>query len=219
VAPTLAQVLNTLAHEIRTPLAVSRGYLKLLLEGGFPSADEQHAALERTREALGAIAVLCEEMGTVGARASAEMPALMGRIRVRQLVAALQAAISADAPVWRGSVDSDRALATDGTDEVVRAVAVLARMAFKDAGSAPRAVEMLMAHESSFTVLIGGEAAIAALPRDPEGADAVEVPVVRGGFGLSVIWAAFVLQHHRVRTWHHPGARGAVGLLFPLVNA
>jgi signal transduction histidine kinase len=218
VTPTLAQVLNTLAHEIRTPLAVSRGYLKLLLEGGLPSAADQRAAMEHTREALGVISTLCDEMGTIGSVANRGTPVLDGRLPVRALLASLQEAIAVDAPSWRGSLESDRSVATNGTGDLVRAVAALARMAFKDAASAPRVARVETGAEA-LTILIGGDPAVDALPGGPGSEEAVDVPVVRGGFGLSLMWAAFVLEQHRVRTWHHATGRGAVGLLFPLVNA
>jgi hypothetical protein len=218
VTPTLAQVLSTLAHEIRTPLAVSRGYLKLLLEGGLPSATDQRSAMERTREALGVISTLCDEMGTIGSVANTGTPGLAGRVSARALLVTLQQVMAGDAPDWHGSIESDRAVATNGTEDVVRAVAALARMAFKDAGGAARVARVHTAGES-VTLLIGGEPAVDALPRGPDGENAVDVPVVRGGFGLSLLWAAFVLEQHRVRAWHHATGRGAVGLLFPLVNA
>jgi hypothetical protein len=34
-----------------------------------------------------------------------------------------------------------------------------------------------------------------------------------------LIWAAFVLQQHRVHTWTHPDHRNSVGFRFPLVQA
>ena len=45
----MAQVLNTLAHEIRTPLAVSQGYLKLYVDGRLATPDDQRRALQQTR--------------------------------------------------------------------------------------------------------------------------------------------------------------------------
>ena len=41
--PNMAQVLNTLAHEIRTPLAVSQGYLKLYLDGRLTNVEDEGA--------------------------------------------------------------------------------------------------------------------------------------------------------------------------------
>src|SRR6188508_3363326 len=67
--PNLAQVLNTLAHEIRTPLAVSQGYLKLLIDGRLTNADDSRRAMEQTRQALGALATLCVDMGKVSSLA------------------------------------------------------------------------------------------------------------------------------------------------------
>src|SRR3954467_8835126 len=61
----LAQVLNTLAHEIRTPLAVSQGYLKLYLDGRLTNVDDTRKAFEQTRQALGTLATLCVDMGKV----------------------------------------------------------------------------------------------------------------------------------------------------------
>lgn len=218
MTPTLAQVLSTLAHEIRTPLAVSRGYLKLLLEGGLPSAADQRSAMERTGEALGVISRLCDEMGSIGSASGASPAALDGRVPAPALLASLQAALAAEAPDWRGTAAPDRAVATNGSEDIVRAVAALARMAFKDAAGAPR-VAWVDSAPASLTLRIGSQPAVDALPGAPDGDDAVEVPVVRGGFGLSLMWAAFILEQHRVRAWHHATGRGAVGLLFPLVNA
>src|SRR5687767_542979 len=67
----LAQVLNTIAHEIRTPLAVSQGYLKLYLDGRLTDADDQRRAFQQTRDALGTLATLCNDMTKVGALSEA----------------------------------------------------------------------------------------------------------------------------------------------------
>ncbi len=72
--PNLAQVLNTLAHEIRTPLAVSQGYLKLYLDGRFTNAEDTRKAFEQTRQALGTLATLCVDMGKVSALSESGAP-------------------------------------------------------------------------------------------------------------------------------------------------
>src|SRR5687767_15824773 len=83
----LAQVLNTVAHEIRTPLAVSQGYLKLYLDGRLTNADDQRRAFQQTREALGTLATLCNDMGKVSALAETAEPALTTRVSAREFVA------------------------------------------------------------------------------------------------------------------------------------
>jgi len=74
--PDLARILNVLAHEIRTPLAISQGYLKLMAEGRLTTATEQTAAIERTRDALGRIVALCSEMGRLAALTEVVAPSL-----------------------------------------------------------------------------------------------------------------------------------------------
>ena len=81
--PNLAQVLNTVAHEIRTPLAVSQGYLKLYLDGRLTNADDQRRAFQQTRQALGTLATLCNDMGKVSALAEAASPAFTERVSAR----------------------------------------------------------------------------------------------------------------------------------------
>ena len=90
--PNLAQVLNTLAHEIRTPLAVSQGYLKLYLDGRLTNADDQRRAFQQTREALGTLATLCTDMSKVSALSEVASPALTERVTARDFIAQVQKA-------------------------------------------------------------------------------------------------------------------------------
>ena len=80
MAPNLAQVLNTLAHEIRTPLAVSQGYLKLYLDGRLTDVDDTRKAFEQTRQALGMLSSLCTDMGKVSSVSESSSLGLPERI-------------------------------------------------------------------------------------------------------------------------------------------
>src|SRR5215213_1802689 len=91
--PNLAQVLNTLAHEIRTPLAVSQGYLKLYLDGRFTNAEDTRKAFEQTRQALGTLATLCVDMGQVSALSERESPSgVPEHLSVADFIKSLRAA-------------------------------------------------------------------------------------------------------------------------------
>lgn len=216
--PELARLLNVLAHEIRSPLAVSQGYLKLMAEGRLPAPAEQASALERTRDALGKIAALCGDMGRVGALAEAEVPVLRGRMPMARLATAIGEALSNAAPVWRGAAVPGHTVATDGTPDLADAVAALGKLAFADAGPAPKVVDVAAVSDTSLTLLLGGDAAVAAMPRRPDAPNAAAVPLVRGGFGLSLFWATLVLERHRVQSWQDPDGPGAIGFVFSLVN-
>jgi signal transduction histidine kinase len=55
------RVLNLLIHDLRTPLGVAHGYLRLIREQRLTTADDRERALTGTQQALGRISRLCEE--------------------------------------------------------------------------------------------------------------------------------------------------------------
>jgi hypothetical protein len=214
--PNLAQVLNTLAHEIRTPLAVSQGYLKLYLDGRFANEDDTRRAFEQTRQALGALATLCVDMGKVSAIADGTPRGVPERVSAADFVKRLKEQNDIEGAAW-----SDGALsgAIDTTNhlDLAQAVAIVAKAAFDEDRDAPRTVR---AHaDRELIVLAGAGDAVARLPSDPAAPDARPVDFARGGKGLKLIWAAFVLERHRVQTWTTQGGRASVGIRIPLVQA
>jgi signal transduction histidine kinase len=213
----LAQVLNTIAHEIRTPLAVSQGYLKLYLDGRLTNADDQQSAFQQTREALGTLATLATDMGKVSALSEAPAPALMERVAASQLVELLKRANDVQGAEWTGEVTAPASVASNGSADLVRAVAIVAKAAFDEARDQKHVLRVDGGGE--LTMLAGTPDAIAALGEGPDAAAARNVNFARGGKGLRLIWAAFVLQQHRVHTWTHQDHRASVGFRFPLVQA
>jgi signal transduction histidine kinase len=214
--PNLAQVLNTVAHEIRTPLAVSQGYLKLYLDGRLTNADDQRRAFQQTRDALGTLATLCNDMSKVSALAEIASPALTARVSAREFVAHVQKAQEVEGTEWSGDGGA-ASIATQSATDLAHAVAIVAKAAFDEAREAPHAVQVVTGPE--LVMLAGTRGAIPALAAGPGAADAQQVDFTRGGKGLRLIWAAFVLQRHHVDTWTHQGHRASVGFRFPLVQA
>ena len=223
----LAQVLTTIAHEIRTPLAVSQGYLKLYLDGRLTSADDQRRAFQQTRDALGTLATLCNDMSKVSTLSEAPTPGLLERVPAPQLIEHLQSAREVEGVEWSGETNAPVSVASNGAADLVRAIAIVARAAFDEAREQPRAMRVVsgLGHRSpgeggsELTMLAGTPDAIPALAAGPDAAAARHVNFTRGGKGLRLIWAAFVLQQHRVHTWTHEDHRASVGFRFPVVQA
>jgi len=213
----LAQVLNTIAHEIRTPLAVSQGYLKLYLDGRLTNADDQQRAFQQTRDALGTLATLCNDMSKVSALSEVSSPGLLQRVPAPQLIAQLKGTSEVEGAEWSGDTDAPVSVASNGSADLVRAIAIVAKAAFDDARDQPRAVRVAGGQE--LTMLAGTPDALPALAAGPDAAAARHVNFARGGKGLRLIWAAFVLQQHRVHTWTHQDHRASVGFRFPVVQA
>jgi hypothetical protein len=219
--------LNTIAHEIRTPLAVSQGYLKLYLDGRLTNADDQRRAFQQTREALGMLATLATDMGKVGALSGSLSPALLEKLPASQLVALLQGANEVDGAEWIGDTSAPVSVASNGAADLVRAVAIVAKAAFDEAREQRHVMRVARGLDrggqgeggNELIVLAGTPEAIPALEAGPEAAAAQQVNFTKGGKGLRLIWAAFVLQQHRVHTWTHQDHRASVGFRFPLVQA
>jgi hypothetical protein len=213
----LAQVLNTIAHEIRTPLAVSQGYLKLYLDGRLTNADDQRRAFQQTRDALGTLATLATDMGKVGSLSDAPAPALLERVPAPELVQLLKGAGDVNGAQWIGEPVAHGSVASNSAADLVRAIAIVAKAAFDEAREQQH---VLRADAGSELVMLAGTPeAIPALGAGPDAAGAQHVNFAKGGKGLRLIWAAFVLQQHRAHTWTHQDHRASVGFRFPLVQA
>jgi hypothetical protein len=215
--PDLAQVLNTLAHEIRTPLAVSQGYLKLYLDGRLTNVDDTRKAFEQTRQALGALATLCVDMGKVSALAERDSLGVPERVTAADFVKSLRAAGEVADASWHGEGGA-RVIETGNVRDLAHAVAIVSKAAFDEQKEAPHAVETAGgSHE--LMVLAGAADALPALQKGPDATGAAAVDFAKGGKGLKLIWAAFVLDKHRVQTWTHSDHRASVGFRIPLVPA
>lgn len=214
--PNLAQVLNTLAHEIRTPLAVSQGYLKLYLDGRLTNVDDTRRAFEQTRQALGTLATLCVDMGKVSALSESSSQGIPGHVSAVDFVKGLQAEGEIDGAAWSGDAGT-RAMETSNARDLSQAVAIVLKAAFDEAREAPRAVRTDAG--DALIVLAGADDSLAALEPGPGAPNARPVDFAKGGKGLKLIWAAFVLDKHRVETWTVADHRASVGFRIPLVPA
>ncbi|HUQ89795.1 MAG TPA: histidine kinase dimerization/phospho-acceptor domain-containing protein [Vicinamibacterales bacterium] len=217
--PNLAQVLNTLAHEIRTPLAVSQGYLKLYLDGRFKDAEDTRRAFEQTRQALGTLATLCVDMGKVSTLSESAGHGIPERVSADDFVKRLRDQKEVEGAEWSDDAGTRAAAAIETTNhrDLVDAIAIVTKAAFDEAREAPHAVRTEAGHE--LIVLAGASDAVAALQSGPGAPTARPVDFVKGGKGLKLIWAAFVLDKHRVQTWTDANHRASVGFSIPLVQA
>jgi len=212
----LAQVLNTLAHEIRTPLAVSQGYLKLLLDGRLTNADDSRRAMEQTRQALGALATLCMDMGKVSALAEESAAGVPVRIPAADVIANLRALDDMKSAAWDGDAGG-RAIESANYRELAQALAIVAKAAFDEDRDAPHAMHATAGDD--LTLLAGSTDAIPSLQAGPAAPHAQAVDFSKGGKGLKLIWAAFVLDRHGVQTWTNAQHRASVAFRIPLVQA
>ena len=217
--PNLAQVLNTLAHEIRTPLAVSQGYLKLYLDGRLTNADDTRRAFEQTRQALGTLATLCVDMGKVSALSESASLGIPESLSAAELTEMVKAQGEVEGASWHlhGNTAPAGNVATSNKRDLAQAIAVVAKAAFDEHREAPRVVRVRA--DNDLIVLAGAEDALPAVEAGPDSPGARPVDFVKGGKGLKLILAAFVLDKHRIQTWASADNKASVGFRIPLVQA
>lgn len=215
--PTLAQVLATLAHELRTPVAVSQGYVKLWLDGRLGSPEEEQRAMQQTYDAMKRLAGICGEAGRLATISETVDPPRPPRVPVLRLVDELQATIALQGVPWIGSCPSSIGVATWHAADLASAIATTIRAVVDEAGQRPTAIEIGMLGDDVFSLHAGVAAELAQLREGPDRAPAAPFDVVRGGQGLSVVSAAFILARHHVHTWQLADRRSAVGFRIPVV--
>ena len=118
------RALSVLIHDVRSPLGVAQGYLRLVREGRIADAGERDAVLVRTVEALGRIGRLCTEAeaflesgettATTSARAKDVADRVAAHAREHGLVVGMRA-IDAEASLRVGA----------GSDRLAEAVTLL----------------------------------------------------------------------------------------------
>ena len=214
--PNLAQVLNTLAHEIRTPLAVSQGYLKLYLDGRLTNVDDTRRAFEQTRQALGTLATLCVDRGKVSTLSESAALGIPEHVSAADFVTSVRALSELEGVTWSGDPGA-RALETTNHRDLAQAVAIVSKAAFDEARDQPHSIRTESG--DGLIVLAGANDSLDALQAGPGAPGAKPVDFVKGGKGLKLIWAAFVLDRHQVQTWTAAEHRASVGFRFPLVKA
>jgi len=163
------------------------------------------------------IAALCAEMSKVSALADAGTPALLERLDAAQFANELKASRELADATWSEDDFPSARIASNAPADLVRAATVAIKVALDEVKSAPHAIDV-RTHDDALVIRAGTVPGLNALPLVSGGPGAAPVNVVRGGKGLSLIWATFVFGQHGIQTWSHRDHKGSVGLRIPLVT-
>jgi hypothetical protein len=130
------RVLSLLIHDLRTPLGVAHGYLRLIRADKLPTAEDRDRALSGTQEALARISRLCADAGAF----LDDAPPATGRAPALELVDRV-AAVLDDRGIPLDEADESPGLVAVGTslDRAAEAiVTLLASRAQKPLGASAR---------------------------------------------------------------------------------
>jgi signal transduction histidine kinase len=208
-------ILHVLAHELRTPVGIAHGYVRLLLEERLHQETDRRRALEQMQKALGRLTDLSHESTALAAWYEQddkdEHPVPARGVLERLAEADYEWPVTVDVTnvpaesFVRTRDDASLSLALIG---VVRATARELRGTTCDVTA--RVVN------GRVEVLAGPQELLGALGAGPRAPGAGPVALERGGLGLALVHAAIVLDAHGAERWTMNGSRQTLGLRLPL---
>ena len=117
------KILPLFIHDLRTPIGVAQGYVRLLQEQRLASAEEQERALARTMDALGRLSRLCNEASAFLADASA---APIATVNASELAGLVHDKVEGGRPPVTSAIDPTARLSISGDPgRLAEAIAVV----------------------------------------------------------------------------------------------
>lgn len=205
------KALNLLIHDVRAPLSVAQGYLRLLHQNKLETEADRQRAIAQSMEALGRIGRLCEDAATFVAEPLTDGP--VSSVQVSGLVERLTKDCAErgspltfvpEPEILSGSV---RII---NLDRVVQSIAVILCAVRRSTRNPSVRVSVLEeAKEARF--LLGCDDDRAALvSQQPETFDPW-----RGGHGIALPLACRLVMTAGGRIWTYANGQGAVGIALP----
>jgi light-regulated signal transduction histidine kinase (bacteriophytochrome) len=205
------KALNLLIHDLRAPLSVAQGYLRLLQQNRLEAEADRVRAITQSMEALGRIGRLCEDAATyVAEPVSAGVP--VTTLRVSELLAQLTEACTARCSPLTFATERDPQGTVRGVhlDRLVQSIAVVLCAARKSTRNESVRVSVLE-EEKEARFLLGCDDDRAALVSGPP----ETFDPWRGGHGIALPLAYRTIAEAGGRIWTIANGRGAVGIALP----
>jgi light-regulated signal transduction histidine kinase (bacteriophytochrome) len=207
-------ILHVLAHELRTPVGIAHGYIRLLLEDRLADGPERRRALEQMQKALSRLTELSHETTALASHYEQELNSpqpLSAHDLAKQLSSA-----EYDCVVNVEMTNlPDVTLRTSDPAALVRALVAIVRATARELRGDACSVS-IRGDSRTVELLAGPSEHMMALAAGPESADSGPLILERGGLGLSLVHAAVVLDAHGARRWALKASRQTAGIRFPL---
>ena len=209
-------ILHVLAHELRTPVGIAHGYVRLLLEDRLSGEEDRRRALEQTQKALARLTDLSHETTALASWYEQETGTNRRQSAVSDIVDGVRSA-SYEHPVSfdTSQISNAAKLRTSDATGLTSSLADVVRATARELRGQPCAVSMRV-QDHRLELLTGRLDELAGLRAGPRAADAGPLILERGGLGLSLVHAAVVLDAHGAERWALKGSRQTAGIRLPL---
>jgi len=208
-----ARALNLLIHDLRAPLSVAQGYLRLLQQNRIEAEADRQRAMTQSIEALGRITRLCEEAAAFVAEPASTVGPIL-TVRVAEFIGQVTDACAARCSPLTFATDSNPSgtMRSAHFDRLVQSVAVVLCAVRRSTRKEPVSVSVLEEEkEKEARFLLGCDDDRAALVSgSPETFDPW-----RGGHGIALPLACRTITEAGGRIWTVADGRGAVGIALP----
>lgn len=204
--------MHVLMHDLRAPVSVTVGYLRLLRECRLPDEESRQLAIEHAIDALQQLSRLCDDASAYLAMHESAAP-VMGDCPADLIADAFQARLAVlDVPIdlQRRVADCPR-VGVGNAEAMAEHLACLVTYSKRHAPDAGVAVR-LTCGEGWLRVLVGTVAQWAVL----ESAEPTPLDAWKGGAGFGPAAACLDVERHGGRVWTARGAWPGLGVALPL---
>ena len=215
MAVDINDILHVLAHELRTPVGIAHGYVRLLLEERLEAEADRRRALEQMQKALGRLSDLSHESTALAAwyeQDHSQPQAVTARMLIERVA---EASYEWPVTVDGSDVAAGACVLTSDDSSLSRALIGIVRATARELRGTTCDVTAGVVN-GCFEMLTGPEELLDALAAGPTAPDAGPVVLERGGLGLTLVHAAIVLDAHHAERWTINGSRQTVGIRLPL---
>ena len=205
------KAINVLIHDLRAPLSVAQGYLRLLQQNRLEAEADRQRAITQSIEALGRITRLCSDAAAFVAEPTAT-DATVVKIRASEMVERVTEACTArSSPL---TIDTGTGLSgtvqSTNLDGLVQSLAIVLCAVRRSALKEPVRVSV-HEEEKEARFLLGCDDDRAALVSGPP----ETFDPWRGGHGIALPLACRTIAEAGGRIWTIADGRGAVGIALP----
>ena len=207
----IVKAINVLIHDLRAPLSVAQGYLRLLQQNRLEAEADRQRAITQSMEALGRITRLCSDAAAFVAEPTAT-DATVVKIRASEMVERVTEACTArSSPL---TIDTGTGLSgtvqSTNLDGLVQSLAIVLCAVRRSALKEPVRVSV-HEEEKEARFLLGCDDDRAALVSGPP----ETFDPWRGGHGIALPLACRTITEAGGRIWTVADGRGAVGIVLP----
>jgi signal transduction histidine kinase len=208
-ANDLREALHVFIHDLRAPISVALGYLRLLRDDRLADEAARARALEQTVESLTRLSRLCDHGAELLALAD-EGARPVGRSALSTLVDRLLAGLAErgiDAEI-EGDMDRRAVIDTARADELADRILLVVDWSARQGCGGPAHIE---ARDGRLRLRTGAPQARAALVSGQP----APIDWRRGGLGLPLAVACLAIERHGGRVWTTDGAFPSVSVTLP----